>query len=326
MPLETSIPSWLRSRWLRRSLQGILLLLLVIFVGRYLTGQWDRLQEQSVTVNWPVLIFSQLVLTLALALMAVPNWLVLRALNARLPFATVLRFWFLSNIAKYLPGSIWSLPGRMFLYQRAGVPLAQGVVAVFWEALLLLLSALLLTILGWPLFERQVPAALLAGAIILMALGMLAVLVIISSLRLRKRVLTLPMPERLRRHLTREDLWLTLPQFLWLLALYVGCWLLIGVGFGMMVFAISPAFENGWWPQLIGLYMGAWLVGFVIIFTPGGIGPRDLLLGLGLSLLMNDPLPTVATILARILWTLAEIVGVLLTSLFHGIRRTTPTD
>jgi uncharacterized membrane protein YbhN (UPF0104 family) len=157
-------------------------------------------------------------------------------------------------------------------------------------------------------------------------LAVLAVLVIIASPRWRTRVLMLPMPESLRRHLAREDLWLTLPQFLWMLVLYVGCWLLIGFAFGMMVFAISPAFKNSWWPQLIGLYMGAWLVGFVIIFTPGGIGPRDLLLGLGLSLLLNDPLPTVAAILARILWTLAEITGVLLTSLFHSLRRATPAN
>lgn len=305
------------NRVLWRVAQGALLLLLVIFAGRYLLDQWEGLRGHPLSINWPVLIVAQIAVFAGLALLALPNLLLLRALGSPLPPLTVLRIWFLSNIAKYLPGSIWALPGRMFLYQRAGVSAGRSVVVVFWEVLALVLAAGLVTLLGWPLIDAYLPAGLMLLAVALVFAGLVVLLGLIHSRRWRGRVLSLPMPDRLRTKLARDDLWPSLPEFLRALAVSLMCWLLIGLGIAGMVYAISPEFEAVWWSQIAGLYAGAWLVGFVIVFTPGGIGVRDVLIGLGIGIILNDPLPAMVAILARILWTLAEITGVLVFTLLY---------
>jgi len=105
--------------------------------------------------------------------------------------------------------------------------------------------------------------------------------------------------------------------------------LVIGLSFSGMVYAVVPVFEAAWWLELAGLYMGTWVVGFLVFFTPGGIGVRDVLIGLGISIILGDPLPTIIAILARITWTIAEISNLLLASgltLLLQRNETTPAE
>jgi hypothetical protein len=97
------------------------LIIVAVFVIRYLGDQWAQIQDSPPQINWLTLLASQLGLTVGLALLPLGGWRALHDLDADLPAVTVWRIFFLSNIAKYLPGSVWALPGRAFLYQRAGV-------------------------------------------------------------------------------------------------------------------------------------------------------------------------------------------------------------
>jgi uncharacterized membrane protein YbhN (UPF0104 family) len=44
------------------------------------------------------------------------------------------------------------------------------------------------------------------------------------------------------------------------------------------------------------------------ILTPGGIGVRDGILIAGVGIFASEPIPLVAAVLARICWTVAELV------------------
>jgi uncharacterized membrane protein YbhN (UPF0104 family) len=175
---------------------------------------------------------------------------------------TVARY-YVGEIGKYLPGSLWPVIGRGELAARTDVPrpVAYGSVAVSLVSLYLaagLLVAALLPFLGsadgdaplWPLLSIPIGIALLAGGVL----------------------------ERLRRLAERmigHELDLTFPSpraSALLVAVYVPSWLLIGAATWAMTRALVPDAAFG--PILAAATL-SWLAGFVAVPVPGGVGVRE---------------------------------------------------
>lgn len=276
---------------------------MLIFAGLYLRDQWAQLQQAALSINWGVMAVAQLGMFAGLAALPVVLWLTLEILGHRLPLLTVCSIFFLSNLAKYLPGSIWALPGRAFLYQRAGLTAAVSVGAVFWEVLLIVLTTAGLSLLaaGYVAHYIGLPLTLVGVALAgVVFTGLLIVLV-------RGNPARIPVLNRVATQL--HGLRLKWQQIMKIIAAYMVAWSIIGLAFALMIYAITPDFESGWWLELVGIYAGTWLVGFLVIIAPGGIGVRDVLIALALSLIAPAPIPVLAAVLARILWTVAELVG-----------------
>ena len=280
------------------------LAVLLLFVGLYLSRQWDEIRQVSLTIHWPGLVVSQLVLTVGLGLLPLGSWVTLDDLGARLPAVTVWHVFFVSNLAKYLPGSIWALPSRAVLYTRHGISKTRSGAELFWEVLVMSASAAFVSLLALRLLIRYVSAELMAAAV-----GAALLVGLLGALP--------PVRRFARRQFLRFDATLSPGGLLRTFAVYALSWVIMGIAFAGMVASIMPAFNWAWTPELVGLFTGSWLVGFLAIFAPGGIGVRDLLLALGLSAYLHDPLPTVAAVIARVMWTLAELLGLGLVSLLR---------
>ena len=284
------------------------LALVLVFVGLYLSRQWDSIREVSLTIHWPLLIASQLVLTFGLGLLPLGNWTTLDDLGARLPPVTVWHIFYLSNMAKYLPGSIWALPSRAIFYNRQGVSKTKSGAALVWEVLLMVVSAALVSLLALRLLIRYVSVEVFVAALV----GLLVVALLFALPSVRRFA---------RRRLLRFEATLSLGGVVRTLGAYIVSWVVMGIAFAGMVASIAPAFDWAATPELIGLFTGSWLVGFLAIFAPGGIGVRDLLLALGLSAYLQDPLPTVIAVFARVMWTIAELLGLGIVSLWRLVSQ-----
>lgn len=272
------------------------MVVVLVFVVLYLSRQWDQIRAVSLTIHWPGLMLSQLMLALGLGLLPLGSWYTLENLGARLPLLTMWYVFYLANMAKYLPGSIWAFPSRAILYTRQGVSKTRSGAALFWEILVMSASAALVSLLALRLLIRYVSNDIMLAAAVV---GVLLVL-----------LFAVPAVRRFAaRQLLRFDATLSLGGFLRTFGVYALSWLLMGVAFAGMIASISPTFDWAWTPELIGLFTGSWLVGFLAIFAPGGIGVRDLLLALGLSAYLQDPLPTIIAVFARVMWTIAELLG-----------------
>ena len=291
-------------KWIRPIIQWVGLAVVLTFVGLYLSRQWDEIRQLSLTVHWPGLIVSQLLLAFGLALLPLGSWVTLDDLGARLPMLTLWHIFYLANMAKYLPGSIWAFPSRAILYTRHGISKTRSRAALFWEILVMSASAALVSMLALRLLIRYVSTEL----IIALLAGVLLVVVLLAVPRVRRFA---------GRQLLRFDATLSLGGFLRTFGVYALSWIIMGIAFAGMVASITPAFDWAWTPELVGLFTGSWLVGFLAIFAPGGIGVRDLLLALGLSAYLQDPLPTVAAVIARVMWTIAELLGLGIISLLR---------
>jgi glycosyltransferase 2 family protein len=83
----------------------------LFFAARSLIGQWDKVGSRltHIQFQWTWILAATALVFGAYALL-IEGWRrVLDAWDSHLPFSDAARIWFLSNLAKYVPGNIWSL-------------------------------------------------------------------------------------------------------------------------------------------------------------------------------------------------------------------------
>ncbi|NDJ77452.1 MAG: flippase-like domain-containing protein [Chloroflexi bacterium] len=305
----------MRQPVIRRLAQVILIVVIVVFMVRYIQGQWDQIRDEQLDVSVTGLVAAQFFFLVGLTALPVGSWLALRALGRPLSKIEVWHAFFLSMLAKYLPGSIWSLPGRSYLYTQRGVPAAQSVASVFWETALMVSAAVLLGMLGLPTLTGYpyLPPVLLLlslSAVVFIGGGLA-----LQAGRVRAMLLKVPVVGRVLRALQLGDNVLTTRQLVQIVVSYVLSWLVIGCGLATLAAAFGAHLSVFEWGQVVGLFAGAWAVGFLVIGAPGGIGIRDAVLIFGMGHFVADPEPLAIAVLARLAWTVSEIVGVLLARL-----------
>nr|MBA3533652.1 flippase-like domain-containing protein [Ardenticatenales bacterium] len=97
------------------------------------------------------------------------------ALATPIPWRQGMRAWMLSNLARYLPGSVWHLVGRVYLTQQAGGSRTNGVLGVLLEQGLQLLSALLLVALTLPFWPSESPVRAQSWLLLLIPVGLVGI-------------------------------------------------------------------------------------------------------------------------------------------------------
>jgi glycosyltransferase 2 family protein len=212
-----------------------------------------------------------------------------------------------TNIAKYLPGNVWHLYGRIVATKNAGFAAAPAMLSVLLEPLLMAAAALTIALLG-----------LRSDYWLLQGLCLGAILTAIHP-RLLNPLLTLI--SRLKRSPTDTDrtkpdghqtvvpqpLQLTRYPFRPLLGelLFV---FLRGTGFVLTVLVLAPV-TLAQLPLLLSAFGFAWLLGLVIPGAPGGLGVFE---ATAIALL-NAQLPAAVILgsvaLYRLVSTLAEAGG-----------------
>lgn len=233
------------------------------------------------------------------------SWQMQRWFGYQLSAYTMWRSFYIAQFVKYLPGGFWSIPGRAVLYHRSGIPAVESGTLVILEILGMVLGSCLVALLSIPVFlplliEHAIPATLIliTGTV---ALGIL--------LRLtRKR--WYPAIHRVR-----------LVPFLYACIIYALNWIVLGIAFALLAPGLNLQLQLPDTIQVIGVHAVAWVVGFVVIITPGGIGVREAVLTIGLTPFFAMPFPVIISLLARIGWTLAEIIGYLIIIPLLGSRR-----
>ena len=258
--------------WLRRMLAVGLTIGIFYFVFRPIVANWRAL-EPFVDALSPVR-FAAAVAMLAgvLVLFRLPTWwVILRALGQTLPPAAALRIWMTSELARYLPGGVWQLVGRIWLVRPYQVPAALCSASQLLEIMLFVLANIAVAVVGL----AWVGLRHLSGGYRWWTIS-LALLVPVFVALLHPGVFYAG-AARILRWTHRPALQKRVPMPV-LLGLFV--WNLIGLagqGFAIAVIVQHPlglSLDN-WW-VLTGAYSLAWCAGFAAVWAPGGLGVREL--------------------------------------------------
>lgn len=287
----------------RRWLGAALAALALAFVAATIAREWSQLQQYRWDVDLPELVASLVALVLVLA-WGVWVWgRVLARLRSRpVRFRDLLRIWFLSSLARYVPGKIWQFVGAANMARSAGVAGPVLLTSMVIHIGFTLLAAAVVASLTLLPMELELGVATVVG---------LATLSLASLLLVHPRVLNWGLrlvPKAVHGEVMRwSGGW---GDGLVLLGLSVVSWILYGLAFALFVHSIVDVPPSAVVP-LTGANALAFLVGYLFFIAPAGLGAREAVLTVLLTPLAPAGVAAVVAIATR-LWTIAaEVLGAL---------------
>jgi len=223
---------------------------------------------------------------------------VLADLGDRLPLRAAARVFFVGQVGKYLPGSVWPVVMQAELGRDHGVPRRNTAAATGISLLISATSAFAVVLVTIPLVPDVLPEGF--GWAVL-ALVPLAVLlhprllgpVLDRALRLAGRG---PLGRRPgAAGIARAFGWAVLS---WVMA-GVQVWAL-GVPLGADATGRGAALA-------VGGYALAWGVGFLVVVAPAGAGPREVALAAALAPVLDGGAVVVVVLLSRVIFTATDL-------------------
>jgi uncharacterized membrane protein YbhN (UPF0104 family) len=289
---------------------------LVILIVAYLVHQIHRAaQGQSfgeivARVQPLAFVAGTLVAAGALYVSALLWYYLLRINGVPLPLRECIQIFFYSHLGRYLPGMFWSVFGKIVLSGRSGIPPQVGAQCAALEAMIGVLAALSLSVtllasvrIGlsrfWPLLFG------VAAATVLVALHP-RVFAAMTGFGLR----LFRLPPVVVTYSFR--------QILTAYALQMFAWQVFGLAFFLLVRGVDRQFP---WVAAAGVYATAWVVGYLSIFTPAGLGVREGMLVALLSAWLAPGPAAIVALASRVMTTAGELVGFLV---LMGMKRRLP--
>jgi len=207
-------------------------------------------------------------------------------------YGTALRLYNVSQLGKYIPGSIWQFVGRAAAYRERGAAFAAIRDSLLIESLWVVASALVIgaTLVGIRALELLRAAA--SESIFLW----LAALVVVG-------LLLTAMAFIWKRALLMRYLRLAWPGP-WLLTVQLITWVLLGLSFWVLTEAAGMKVDVAY---AIGIFALAFALGFMVPIAPAGLGIRDGILTLGLLAHGSLQIAVVITVVARLVYLVAEL-------------------
>ncbi|GAB6900998.1 hypothetical protein JCM9957A_40880 [Kineosporia succinea] len=300
-----------RARWFRVGF-GVLLVALAVW------AVLSRREEVADAVGqlspgWLALAVVATMVNVGLAGMV---WLtILSSLGSPLPLQVAARIFFVGQLGKYLPGSVWPVVVQAELGRDYHVPRRRTATATVVSMLLSVLSALLVVLIAVPFAPEALPDGF--GWAVLLVVPLAVVLHPAVMGRLVDRALRIVTREGLPERTSGRG---TLIATLWAM----GSW----AGAGLQVWALSiPLGADANVSTallLIGGYALAWAVGFVVVLAPAGAGAREVALAAVLSTVLDDHGKVVVVVLiSRVLFTGVDLIAAglgILAARRHGSR------
>jgi uncharacterized membrane protein YbhN (UPF0104 family) len=284
-PLRRRILKTLRFTWV---------LLAVGFVVHFMVTRWTTVVElQRSLAFWQPIVGLALIVAGKLVYTQVVR-LTLATVGATGGFREAFYAYNISQLGKYIPGSIWQFVGRYEIYRRYGVTSGQAFQIMVLENGLMLLTALLVGLGAAPVFADLALAFVSWPMLLTIAAGAVLVLsLVVLHGRARERILLLS-----------QTLWRHKALVIKIMALFLAMWVLLGLS-ALAVFAghvsISPLF-------FIALFAVSYVVGFAALFAPAGIGVRDIVFTIGLTGVVEPQVAILLTVGHRVLYILADFL------------------
>ena len=241
----------------------------VAFAAVALWKQWQSASRQQLTfsIDFRWLLASS-ILFLSTYLVLIEMWRrVLAVYGSRISFIDAAHVWFVSNLGKYVPGKIWQVTASTAMMTRLGARAvdagsAAGVIAVVnvlaGFAIVLAAGFGLLRALG-PVYARATIVGTAFLVVALLAAPWTVGIINRVVSRVLRRPVTLALPGK--------AMWISL----------VGCsiaWCVYGAAFQLLVRSLIGHAE-GRWTAYLAAYTLSYLVGYIALFAPGGVGVRE---------------------------------------------------
>jgi uncharacterized membrane protein YbhN (UPF0104 family) len=275
-----------RSRWWDVA-RVAFVVLAVGFGWWWLRGRWPEVLESLAAVGAGRTLLALVVVLAGLLLTGVVWADLLAAYGFGVPRPSAMSVFFVGQIGKYIPGSVWSFGAQARMATRYDVParttVATGLVFLWWSVVTAVLAA---------------GAGLLAGLDVYGLPTWLGAVAVAAGLA----ALTPPVTTRLAGWLAGVQRPGHSPRLAArLTALMCASWLLYGAALALLV----PAGSTSWGGLLraTGAFALAYAVGVVVVVAPAGLGAREVVLVALLATVVGAGPAAAAALLSRLVHT-----------------------
>ena len=270
--------------------------------------------------RWGAIALSGLMFLLAHAIL-VETWRsVLGCWDEHLPFWSAARVWSVSNLGRYVPGKVWQIGAMSAMARELRVSPGAATGSALLGTLVNVIAGLVVALVsGRALLVRLVPPGMrgLALAALIAAIAALIVMpfVIPRLVTLLGRVLGRPLVA-------------TLPGRAIIVSLIgnTAAWLVYGAAFQLFVWGMLGAVSGGY-ASYLAAYTTSYLIGYIALFAPAGVGVRE---GIMLEFLQLAGLATLSqaslvALTSRLWLTLLEVTPAILFWAHYRMRQRSPT-
>jgi uncharacterized membrane protein YbhN (UPF0104 family) len=285
-------------KFLKKILPIVIIAVIFLFLGKNLIENWSSIPFDQLHFNIWLLILSFLFL-IPHFLSYSKSWqVIMRTLGHPISFWQ--SFWMIATtqIAKYLPGRVWYMVGRVYVGKKEELDEQSLAVSMILETCLLIASIGSIFLIS----------AFIAGNFDFISLLVYSIPLIVALVILVPRILQWIINIGLRiLKKPRKDLKLTYLKNLRLSFWFFILWFAQIIGFYFLINAIYyiPLSRI---PNLAAAYALSWLIGYIVIFAPGGLGVREGTMTFLLSSVLPTPLAIVISFITRIWITLFEVL------------------
>jgi len=306
MMVETK--SRARLKIIFKAVQIFLLLAIFFFLGKTLVGHWNALITYPWRPDFSLLGLALLLFVLCGLLIGVGWNLILREMGQKLPLGATLRIYFMSEAAKYLPGKVWSVMGRMVLAEKEGVPKVVTAASIGTMLIVMTVSAILSTLATLPAWKTVEAIKGLHYFIYLVPIGLIGLHPAVFN----------PVVNWFLRKAKNVSFQASLryPQILLIVLYWCALWTLRGLAiYALLTGIYHEPLPPLAWISLTGVVTLAWTAGTLSFIAPSGLGVAEVITVLLLqSLFAIQPGQAVAIAIFTRFWGIvAELINILIT-------------
>lgn len=286
------------------------------FLLRTAVASWGTIDLGQMRLAWlPILIGS--LLTGATYLYLVLLWVLsLRWWNQRFPYLEAARVWFVSNLARFIPGMVWQLVGVAAMSHERDVSPVAATAAVLLQQVVLVFTGLAVAAAWAPALLARWAYGIQPGELLALTAGAMILLVILLP-----RVM--PLVGRVVSGVLRRNVaWPPLPtgEFAWYVAGLCVPWVTYGVAFWMFGHGLlgsqAPPFALA-----VGGFVASYVAGLIVVFAPSGLVVREAALVAALGPALGGGPALVLAVAARVWLLVVELATALGVLAAHALAR-----
>jgi uncharacterized membrane protein YbhN (UPF0104 family) len=292
------------SKTIRNIIAIIIAILIFYFLSRSLYHSWGELIKSGIRFNF-FYSFISVLFFLGSSFTTGYAWqLTLRLLGANMSYWQSVRVIAISLFGKYLPGKVWAFGGRILLSKQRGVGEAESSTALLIETVGFSFAAFVVFFFSLGFYRSGVLPTKVYWSSALIPIGLLVMhpkvltMILKSLARLTKRSITIP---------TFGYFDLVKIYFYYLLVFVIHI-----LGFFLLTQSIFPESYKSIVP-IVGAYSISWILGFLVLISPGGLGVREGLLTFFLKFVIPLPIATLMALISRVWITIGEVLFLILT-------------
>ena len=251
---------------------------MVYFAGKKLIDNWHEVVDYQWSINPLLLVASIVAHIITFALMSWVWCFLITGFGYRVSLAHAFKISYIANLGRYIPGKIWPVFGMVYLARKIKIN-EEAAVASWGLAQMFAIPASFLACLVTLMFHPEMFTGKIGD---LMGTGIYvaaAVIFLISILLILVPDKTLLLFNFVLRLFKRPEVSFRLDKTM-ALKVYLGyfiCWMAFGFSFWLFLHAIIADPQI---PVLAGIaaFVLAYQIGYLTLFSPGGLGVRELVL------------------------------------------------